>query len=137
MIILRNISSRCCGIAIMLNIFYSLSYAQTNTSTDTSAKNEPTNNIIKKNLDAKAAKEAAVEEVEKIIIEGTYDPENLPKKKKTIEQKLEQALNPKALLGDPPPIGYQVQCVKECTGPFCCTWVPGPRSYLRPDSEHK
>jgi hypothetical protein len=123
--------------AILLGIFCSISYAQTNTPNQTDAKNERTNSIIKKNLDVKETKEAAVEEIEKIIIEGQYDPENLPKKKKTIEQKLEQALYPKVPLADPPPIGYQIQCVKECKGPFCCSWVPGPRSYLRPDTEHK
>lgn len=124
-------------IAIMLGIFCSISYAQTNPPNQTDAKNERANSIIKKNLDAKETKEAAVEEIEKIIIEGIYDPENLPKKKKTVEQKLEQALYPKAPLGDPAPIGYQIQCVKECKGPFCCSWLPGPRSYLRPDTEHK
>jgi hypothetical protein len=118
-----------------LMIFVGLhTQAQLNAAQEADAKKARTDNIIKKNLEAK---ETSAEEIEKIIIEGQRDPEYLPKKKKTVEQKLEEAINPKATLADPPPIGYQVQCIKECRGPFCCTWIPGPRSYLMPDTAHK
>lgn len=117
------------GVAAALSV-----YAQTNAPPPGEGNDRRVTHIIKKNL---AATESPIEEMEKIIIEGAYDPEDLPKKKKTVEQKLHSALNPIAPLAGPLPIGYQVQCIEKCRGPFCCTWVPGPRSYLMPDSVHK
>jgi hypothetical protein len=118
----------------LLLLFSLTAHAQTNSGSEANNNNKR-DNIIKKNLEAK--NQTPIEEIEKIIIEGTRDPESLPKKKKTVEQKMDAALNPKASLPDPPPIGYQIQCVKECVGPFCCHWEPGPRSYLQPDTVHK
>lgn len=118
------------GLFILVSCY---AHAQSTSPQEDAAKNKRTDNVIKKNLEAIQEPE----EIEKIIIEGRYDPENLPKKKKTVEQKMQDALNPKASLADAPPIGYQVHCVQQCKGPFCCTWVPGPRSYLQPDTIHK
>lgn len=125
----RSLLIGAAGVAATLSV-----YAQTNAPTPGEEKDRRITNIIKKNLEAT---ESPIEEMEKIIIEGAYDPEDLPKKKKTVEQKLHSALNPFAPLAGPPPIGYQVQCIEKCKGPFCCAWVPGPRSYLMPDSVHK
>ncbi len=111
-----------------------VTYAQSILTPEAKATNEHSSNIIKKNLEAR---EDDVEIIERIIIEGVRDPENLPKKKKTVEQKIDAALNPKGSLPDPAPIGYTIQCVKNCRGPACCFWEPGPRSYLNPDSVHR
>jgi hypothetical protein len=137
--------------ALMISI-YADSNAQSNPTPETKRAIERTDNIIKKNLEIKKEVPAdfvrqhgenknqqapIIEEIERIYIEGQRDPENLPKKKLTVEQKIDAALHPKASLADPPPVGYVLQCVKNCSGPFCCVLEPGPRSYLHPDSVHK
>jgi hypothetical protein len=145
--ILRNLSIIGCGIAVLLSILYSVSYAQTNLPAEANAKNERTNNIILNNLDVKRGKEIRVEEVDKIIIEGQYDPENLPKKKKTTKQIFDSVLPP---IDDGSPSysgmtanggmsteGVRYTCMKQCVGPLCCTTSGGARTYLKPDTEHK
>ncbi|MGB8337580.1 MAG: hypothetical protein WCD07_05335 [Burkholderiales bacterium] len=106
--------------------------------TEAQTKNERTNNIIKKNL---GAKEAIAEEVEKIIIEGTRDPENLSKKKKTIKQVFDSVLPPvddgSVSYSGVDPSGGRYTCLKKCVGPQCCTSSGGARTYLSPGTEHK
>ena len=109
-------------------------HAQSNSSAETDANNKRTDNNIKKNLDDKAE---PVEELEKIIIEGQRDPENLPKKKKTTEKIIDELSNREQKTSGVTPNGTRYECVKNCRGPFCCAYSEAARTYTHPDSIHK
>ncbi len=123
---------------ILLVVTCCYAQAQSNSNQDDAAKNNRTNNIIKKNLEA--IQEPA-EEIEKIIIQGQRDPENLPNKKKTIKQIFDAVL-PEIDDGAQTTIvtnanGTRRECVKRCSGPMCCTTSTGASNYTMPDSVHK
>lgn len=77
------------------------------------------------------------EAVDKVIIESAPDPENVKKKKKTIEEILDSLLNTDDKTSGITNTGTRYECVKNCRGPFCCAYSGPARTYSSPDSEHK
>jgi hypothetical protein len=120
----------------ILLLVFTWGYAQTQSISkqEVAEKNKRSDNIISKNLEARPE---AIEEIEKIIIEGQRDPENLPKKKKTIEKVFDDLLNKDPNTSGVTPNGSRYECLKNCVGPFCCAYSEGARTYSSPDSVHK